>query len=238
SGNAQLSQMLSFSSEDLLLKDQFERLLGGQSIQASVDQSVVYDSTMDNNGAIMGTLLFSGYLSADHSCGNGEYLLRIPNMEVLSCFRVLAAECNKTASRVKTPILLQAFLDDNINKAEEYLDSLFGSILRSRDKTARESSYHFFLAAVLAMNPLPDWKFSSQDQGIKGFADFVLTNRTNDAIIIEEKAVSRLNEIRSAAVDIDERKYSADYISAGYNVKEYAIVYFDNTAHIFSKSSI
>jgi len=242
SGNAQLSKMLSFSSEDPLLKDQFERLLGGQAIQAAVDQSVVYDSMMDNNGAIMGTLLFSGYLTAVQSCGNGEYLLRIPNMEVLSCFKVLAAECNKTASRKNTPLLLKAFLDNDIDRAEEYLDSLFGSILRSRDKTASESSYHFFLAAVLAMNPLPDWKFSSQDQGIKGFADFVLTNRTNDAIIIEEKAVSRLNEIRSAAADalkqIDERKYSADYISAGYNVKEYAIVYFDNTAHIFSKSSI
>ena len=248
SGDALLCKMLKSISQKADLKKDFESLLSGDVIKVDVNTTVTYDTMIDNDAAIMGTLLFSGYLTRaeePHLADGAEvgeskltYMtswVKIPNREVMFCFNTIVKEFNKQLSDEKLPFIISSLLNKDIRGTTSYLNGLYRSILRARDKNSKENNYHYFLAAILALNPVNGWEYRSQDQGKKGYSDFVLVgNRT--AIIIEEKNISSYKEIDKATAEafkqIKDTDYEARYEKMEYTILKYAIVYCKHEAFI------
>ena len=236
SGNAILKEMLIASLEDAELKQIFETLISGECAKVKIDSSITYNTMTESNSAIMGTLLYSGYLTTIESFEDDFYNVKIPNKEVLTCFINLVEELNKSKVEEKTPIFIKALLDKDTVSAKQYLNKLYESILKVRDKTSKENNYHYFLAAILALNPIKGWRFISQAESIDGYSDFVLDGDDN-VIIIEEKVVSTPKaietETKKAFKQIEDRNYALEYETLKVsNILKYAIIYYNHRAYI------
>ena len=88
SGNDLIRSLL--AEGDLTLKDDLEKLLNHQPIQALIDENMVFGDLNKNNNAIWSLLLFSGYLKAISAEMNGTGIkvqLVPPNYEVLLLYR-------------------------------------------------------------------------------------------------------------------------------------------------------
>jgi len=238
SGDTLLRKMLASSAGEQELRGTFETLLTGSSAdKLVVDETIVYGTMTKSAPAVMGTLLFSGYLTVAKDYGNGTYALRIPNKEVLTCFRNLVGEYNDELREKKTPYLIARLLRGDIRKAEDYVNDLIRSVLVVRDKDTSENSFHYFLAAILAMANVPGWKILSQDQGRKGFSDFAIVGKRKQAIIIEEKVAKKKKEeieglFAEGEDQIKKNAYAEKYAYLGYDLYQYVIVYFEMEAFI------
>ncbi|NLZ67626.1 MAG: AAA family ATPase [Spirochaetales bacterium] len=235
SGNVLLKEMLISSIKNKELKKAFEQLISGQEVIVTIDTTITYNTMLENNSAIMGTLLFSGYLTVIEALDSNIYKVVIPNKEILKCFIALVDEVNSQKAEVALPTIIQALLDKDIAGTSDYLNKLYSSILQARDKNSKENNYHYFLAAILALNPVEGWEYRSQDQGKQGYSDFVLVgNRI--AIIIEEKNISSYKEIDKATAEafkqIKDTDYEARYEKMKYTILKYAIVYCKHEAFI------
>ena len=249
SGDALLCKMLKSISQKADLKKDFESLLSGDVIKVDVNTTVTYDTMIDNDAAIMGTLLFSGYLTRaeePHLADGAEvgeskltYMtswVKIPNNEVMFCFNTIVKKFNKDVSDEKLPVIIKAFLEKDIITAEDYLNTLYRSILKVRDKDSSENNYHYFLAAILALNPCYGWQYSSQDQGTDGYADFVLLGGRN-VIAIKEKVIADIEKLdiatKKAFKQIETKNYITKYEKLeNFKVIKYAIIYCDHQAFI------
>lgn len=72
SGNKLLMDMLASTADDMKLKRDFEALLDGKVISVDVDSTITYESMLESRSAIMGTLLYSGYLTPTKENVNDE----------------------------------------------------------------------------------------------------------------------------------------------------------------------
>jgi hypothetical protein len=138
SGDALLKEMLVSSNTNTELKYAFERLLSRQTVDVLVDKTIVYDTMMESNAAIMGTLLFSGYLTAEKELADGRYLLRIPNYEVLSCFRTLVDACNEEERGKNVNAFIRLLVQQDAIGASEILTEKIQSILCYTDKADKQ----------------------------------------------------------------------------------------------------
>jgi hypothetical protein len=237
SGDALLREMLTSTAGDVSLKETFEKLLSGSSAEVQVDQTIVYDTMTENNAAVMGTLLFSGYLTTREDLGDGKYLLRIPNGEVLSSFRTLAAQYNEEKRAGGVNEFVQLLLDGDAVTASEMLTDKIQSVLCSidRDDQRGENHYHSFLAGYFSFEKSKIWQVRSQDVRANGRTDFTLINyATNQVIILEEKVARSQEEIlpkrREGMAQM--RTYNEAYQKDGFSVLDYVIVYYRLSAFI------
>jgi hypothetical protein len=237
SGNALLWEMLESCKENEELREMFEKLLSGGPVERiTIDSTIVYSTMKESTAAIMGTLLFSGYLTVVKNEGNDVYTLRIPNKEVLSTFKGLVRQYNERLNKQAVPYLVEKFIDGDIENAQTYINDLLCSVLVVRDKDTSENNFHYFLAAILAMTKVSRWEILSQDQGRKGFADFAIVGTNNKAIIIEEKVAKDVDEVDKlydeGARQIETNAYAEKYEKLHYKLYKYVIVYLDMRANI------
>jgi len=236
SGDALLRKMLASTKRNKNLKQTFEKLLSGDAVDLRIDETITYGSMLDNENAIHGTLLFSGYLTIDAANRDGTYRLKVPNKEVLERLGELVDEYNDTEYDKGWPPLVKALIGKDANSATKYITELMRSVLVSRDKDRSENNYHFFLSGVLAMSVHEEWDYISQDPGPDGYADVVLKYSAESiAIVIEEKVLKkdegRIEMARKAIQQIYERGYDERYVNDGYEVIRYGLVYSDNSAY-------
>jgi len=136
SGNALLKEMLKSCSNETNegLQGKFEALLTGNPVaDIRIDDTIVYATMKESDAAIMGTLLFSGYLTVVNDERNGVYTLRIPNREVLSTFRTLVDQYNKKESTVPNGLLLDAFVKGNVIQARSFLENSLKTVISYHD---------------------------------------------------------------------------------------------------------
>jgi hypothetical protein len=168
--------------------------------------------------------------------GDNLYTLRIPNREVLSCFRDLVNEHNDEVTAEKTPYLIRKLLSGDTTKAEKYVNELINSVLVVRDKDTSENNFHYFLAAILVMTNVPGWKVISQDPGRKGYADFAIIGGERQAIIIEEKVAKDIKELDKkfdeGEKQIAKNAYAEKYEKLHFKLYRFVIVYLDMIATI------
>jgi hypothetical protein len=162
SGNALLGEMLASCKEKKhdKLKTTFEGLLTGNPVAGiRIDDTIVYATMKESDAAIMGTLLFSGYLTVVKDESDGVYTLRIPNREVLSTFRTLVDQYNETVQASSGGKLLCDFTEGNVPGAEtDIADSLKRII--SLDDLRKDKEYFmhgFLLGSLVDANGCGPW---------------------------------------------------------------------------------
>jgi len=232
SGDALLWEMLGSCKKSQELKEVFEKLLSFTSAKVEVDKTVVYDTMMKSPAAIMGTLLFSGYLTVTKAFKNGSYRLRIPNREVLSCFRSLVDQYNKTESTVPNGLLLDAFVKGNVIQARSFLENSLKTVISYHDMAIDKEDFpHGFLLGVLTATAKgPSWIIKSNRETGLGRSDIFLADwKGHEAIIIEVKRAETEGEMERKLAEgleqIEKNAYDADYDKDTFTVRKYCVCF-------------
>lgn len=137
------------------MKEQFEVLIQGGSIESEIDEQIVYDQLDDNEEAIWSLLLASGYLKVQKVDFEEEiYQLRLTNYEVQRMFRNMIKGWFKKDSANYNDFVKALLLDD-LDAMNEYMNRITGSIFSYFDTGKRESQseperfYHGFVLGLI-----------------------------------------------------------------------------------------
>ena len=204
--------------------DRMQELVAGRSVAVNVDEGMSYGTLRLNNLSseqLWNILLYTGYLTLDEHCDNGINRLRIPNREVLKCFRDNISKYYEGKGESPYGILArnligQLFSCDSDNAAES-LQSLLAGFVSLRDNATRaphENFYHGFLDGLFAAagDDIRDYK--SQAESGSGYADITFKSRSRtEAVVIEIKYAKDSSTdltalANSALAQIEEKDYA------------------------------
>ena len=204
--------------------DRMQELVAGRSVAVNVDEGMSYGTLRLNNLSseqLWNILLYTGYLTLDEHCDNGINRLRIPNREVLKCFRDNISKYYEGKGESPYGILArnligQLFSCDSDNAAES-LQSLLAGFVSLRDNATRaphENFYHGFLDGLFAAagDDIRDYK--SQAESDSGYADITFKSRSRtEAVVIEIKYAKDSSTdltalANSALAQIEEKGYA------------------------------
>ena len=204
--------------------DRMQELVAGRSVAVNVDEGMSYGTLRLNNLSseqLWNILLYTGYLTLDEHCDNGINRLRIPNREVLKCFRDNISKYYEGKGESPYGILArnligQLFSCDSDNAAES-LQSLLAGFVSLRDNAIfapLDNFYHGFLDGLFAAagDDIRDYK--SQAESGSGYADITFKSRSRtEAVVIEIKYAKDSSTdltalANSALAQIEEKGYA------------------------------
>lgn len=196
------------TSDDALIKDvlvksnptfkeQFERLLKGQWIEATVDDHMVFAQLKESDSAAWTLLLMSGYLKVISSQAKGSsYLCRlaIPNREVQSMYHNLIA---KWLSGNKDPEVFVQFIGNllkgEIKDFEFHLKRAFSQIFSVHNIKGKhpEQFFHGVMLGLLACINPEHYRIDSDKEAGHGRYDILIAPHAAGGlgIVIEIKSL-------------------------------------------------
>ena len=211
--------------------DRIEELLAGRSIEAEVDEGMSYGTLRLNNLSskqFWNILLYTGYLTLAKKGAGRIHELRIPNMEVLQCFRENISSYYEDTGPNEYGTLVRNMIDEllegNAKKAQGSLRTLLRGYVSLRDDATRaphENFYHGFLNGLLAAAGDYISDFQSQADAGSGYADITFSSYDGgSSVVIEVKyasdAKARLQDLASRAItQIEEKGYAAGLCGDG-----------------------
>ena len=145
------------------IKESFETLLSGGSIETEIDEQIVYDRLDIDENAVWSLLLASGYLSivSDNRGRTGfadwkqNYRLKITNLEVMVMFRRLVKDWFSSSSSNYNEFIT-ALLGNNLDAMNLYMNrisintfSFFDSGKHPSSESEPERIYHGFILGLI-----------------------------------------------------------------------------------------
>ncbi len=251
SGNSLLMDMLSSIAEDKILKNDFESLLDGKAISVDVDSTITYESMLESRSAIMGTLLYRGYLTPTKKKTDAEIItdnadsypssiaeqmkvnVKIPNAEVMACFSDIVSLYNEKIIKQPNNELFNAFINNLPLTVNSLLEERVMMMLGNNEfGVDREYAPHLFLLGNLVVNPSSGWRVESERCHGDGRPDITIVNERNKiAIIIEIKYAKRNDRknlddlVNDALSQIEEKQYDYAYKKYDMNISKWGIAF-------------
>ena len=223
-------------------------LSDGKDITITVNDSMNYDSlSLHNVNDMWSLLLHTGYLTVVHNMNNGDYKVKIPNLEIKDCFNksIQASFMEALTADNKNYDILKALSDGDHDKARKLISGLLLSFISNRvyaSKSRPENYYEGFMTGLLASfgKKLSDLKVESEAGS--GFADIRFRDLLNQsAMVIELKVAKNVKEAQKKAAQgveqIVEKGYAREYIDEKGvpNVSAVGIAFFDKDCIVESK---
>ena len=223
-------------------------LSDGKDITITVNDSMNYDSlSLHNVNDMWSLLLHTGYLTVVHNMNNGDYKVKIPNLEIKDCFNksIQASFMEALTADNKNYDILKALSDGDHDKARKLISGLLLSLISNRvyaSKSRPENYYEGFMTGLLASfgKKLSDLKVESEAGS--GFADIRFRDLLNQsAMVIELKVAKNVKEAQKKATQgveqIVEKGYAREYIDEKGvpNVSAVGIAFFDKDCIVDSK---
>ena len=224
SGNGLVSQLLQSGSAEL--KKQFEVLLQGTSLEAEIEDQVVFADLNDSISSVWSLFLASGYLTGEKIklLEEGHFLcrLRITNRETRIMFERLVSRWFRHSEGDYNGFI-RAMLEDDIDAMEDYINGVALSIFSSFDtggssrRQGPEKFYHGFVLGLM-VDLKARYVITSNRESGYGRYDVMLEPRHADvdaAIILEFKVFDKYGEksleetVRSALQQIEDKQYAA-----------------------------
>ena len=244
------------------IKEQFEMLLQGETINVPIDEQIVYDQLDQNESAIWSLLLASGYLKVlsyekEELLENGEevmYELIVTNYEVKRMFQNMVRGWFK-GSQSDYNDFIKSLLSDDLDAMNEYMNRVALNTFSYFDTGQRPSGeeperfYHGFVLGLLVDLQGRYLITSNRESGF-GRYDVVLEPKNpneDNAFILEFKVRNIRREktledtMRSALQQIEEKQYAAGLISRGIpteNIRSYGFAFQGNTVLIGSDEDV
>lgn len=225
-------------------KQLMEELLQGKSIQAQIDEQIVFNQLTDNTNAVWSLLLATGYLKVlktekitqnndtdSENEGDVWYTLLLTNFEVKRMFRKMVKGWFSSDTELYYNEFINALLNDNIKKMNTFMNkvalntfSSFDSGNKPSGQTEPERFYHGFVLGMV-VNLSDTYKIRSNRESGYGRYDVMMKpfDKNGKAFIFEFKVLdSDENEftledtLANAHIQINEKHYEAELISEGF----------------------
>ena len=209
------------------MKEQFEVLIQGGSIESEIDEQIVYDQLDDNEEAIWSLLLASGYLKVQKVDFEEEiYQLRLTNYEVQRMFRNMIKGWFKKDSANYNDFVKALLLDD-LDAMNEYMNRITGSIFSYFDTGKRESQseperfYHGFVLGLIVELQGRYVITSNRESGFGRYDVILEPCGEENAIIMEFKVFNTRKEnnlsdtLQAARAQIEAKQYEKVLIDHG-----------------------
>ena len=227
SANSLVSNLLKGANPEI--KGEFEELLRGNSVHKVLDEQIVYDQLMQDEGAIWSLLVASGYLKLENAniYGYTECDLLLTNEEVKLMFRNMISGWFRSR-QYEYNSFLKALLKGDRKAMNAYMNKIALEIISYFDSGNRPSQaeperfYHGFVLGMMV--DLRDrYVIRSNRESGFGRYDIVLMPKkeTDDAVIIEFKVYDAEDEkdlqdtVASALKQIEEMRYEEELIAGG-----------------------
>ncbi len=220
------------------IKENFESLLRGESIQAEIDEQIVYDLLNSDEQTVWSLLLASGYLKVKkyeaYTSQFGEwkedYELELTNFEVKSMFRSMVRKWFNSA-RTDYNDFIKALMADNIKAMNTYMNKValqtfsYFDTGKNPSQAEPERFYHGFVLGMMV--ELADrYIITSNRESGFGRYDIMMEarNKEDNSIIIEfkvqeedEKELS--DTVLEALRQIEEKDYQSNLAAKGIPTK-------------------
>ena len=218
------------------IKEKFEELLYGKSIESVIDEQIVYNRLDGNEQAVWSLLLTSGYLKVLSfeqfgtipEGAHPKYQLSLTNLEVKMMFQNMVHDWFSTVSEDYNDFVL-AMLADDIDAMNEYMNRVALGSFSYFDTGKRPSGaeperfYHGFVLGLLV--DLQDrFVITSNRESGFGRYDVVIEPKDptkQDAYILEFKVFNSRKEsnledtVTAALRQIEEKQYAAGLMERG-----------------------
>lgn len=209
------------------LKMNMERLLEGETIEAELDEQIIFEQLQKKKGSIWSLLLASGYLKVESKIFNDEtgkycYHLRITNQEVRMTFEEMIKNWFEGEDTHYNDFIAALFANDvnamnvYMNKISQEIFSFFDAGNRPSNETEPERFYHGFVLGLM-VELTKRYRITSNRESGFGRYDVMLEPLRvgDDAYIFEfkvydsEKDGDLAGTVQNALKQIEEKKYDS-----------------------------
>ena len=231
------------------IKELFEKLLLGETIEVPVDEQIVYHNLDTNEGAIWSLLLATGYLkvlayqTGEQYTGNRKplYQLTLTNQEVKNMFYQMVSDWFGAAGGSYNEFI-KALITGNLQAMNTYMRRVCTTVFsyfdtgKGREEAEPERFYHGFVLGLL-VDMSEDYIVRSNRESGFGRYDVMIYPKevsVGDAIIIEFKVQDSDEEkdldeaVKSALKQIERKEYATELRALGFqdkNIQKYGFAF-------------
>lgn len=189
------------------IRESLQDLVDGKSIEVKINDSMNYDGLkLHDPDDFFSLLLHTRYLTAVGNPSKNNYLVKIPNKEILECFNSNITECFndmvKEGPDFKAVNIAKSLLKGDEKKVEDLLSEVILTNVSTRDfatKSNPENFYQGFLSGIFVncKDVISDYR-SNAEAGL-GYLDFSFKDDPGKtAVVIEIKSCTSTDELLNA----------------------------------------